>query len=88
LKQLKRANLIKDLQKFCDEGEKAFLRPSEEFDGAKGGIWTGGEGEPSKDGMGLWNYWESNHPEIDKFLEKRGWFQEWQDPGTVMLWPV
>ena len=90
LKPLKRYKMISELKKFCDEGEKAFLRPSEEFHGQESGtgIWTGGEGEPSKDGMGLWNYWEQNHPEIDQFLADRGWYQEWYDCGTVMLYPI
>ena len=90
LKPLTRYKMISELKKFCDEGEDAFFRKSEEFEGRETGtgIWTGGEGEPSKDGMGLWNYWESNHPEIDQFLADRGWYQEWHDAGTVMLYPI
>jgi len=82
--------MISELKKFSDEGQSAFFRKSEEFSGERTGtgIWTGGEGEPSKDGMGLWDYWGSNHPEIDQFLADRGWYQEWQDAGTVMLYPV
>lgn len=90
LKPLTRYKMISELKKFCDEGEKAFFRKSEDFHGERTGtgIWTGGEGEPSKDGMGLWNYWGENHPDIDQFLEDRGWYQEWYDAGTVMLYPI
>ena len=65
-----------------------FFRPSEDFDGHKGGIWTGGEGEPSIDGEGIFNYWGSNNPDVEKFLEERGWFAEWYDAGTMFLWKI
>jgi hypothetical protein len=71
-----------------------FLRTTEEFDGSKGGIWTSGEdGLPAKDGFNLFNYYGEGkryelgvHTEIGTFLEKHGWFAEWYDCGTVMLW--
>jgi len=90
MKPLSRYKMISELKKFCDEGEQAFFKKSEEFEGQESGtgIWTGGEGSPSKDEMGLWNYWGENHPEIDQFLETRGWYQEWYDAGTVMLYPI
>lgn len=28
------------------------------------------------------------HPAINDFVEERGWFFEWNDPGTIMLWPA
>jgi len=87
----KRYLMIDCLKKFCDEGEKAFFRNGEDFSGQsgyEGTIWTGGEGNPSKDGQGLWNYYGRNHPRIDQFLEERGWYQEWYDSGTVILCPI
>ena len=90
LKPYKRMKMISELKKFCEEGENAFFKKSEEFTGDDNGtgIWTGGEGDPSKDGQGLWDYWSGNHPEIDQFLAERGWYQEWHDAGTVMLYPI
>ena len=73
---------------------KMFLRTTEEFDGCKGGIWTSGEDNlPAKDGFPLFDYYgEGNHyelgvhTEISNFLEKHGWYAEWHDCGTIMLW--
>lgn len=28
------------------------------------------------------------HKEIIKFLEDRGWFAEWYDPGTLFAYPI
>ena len=42
-----RTRLIKKLKNISIQGDDAFFKPSEEFDGNDGGIWTGGEGEPS-----------------------------------------
>ena len=73
-----------------------FLRTTEEFNGEKGGIWTSGEdGLKAKDGFDLFNYYADGnryvlgvHTEIEKFLDKHGWFAEWYDCGTVMLWII
>ena len=42
-----RRKLISELRKISIEGKNAFFEPSEDFDGNTGGIWPGGEGEPS-----------------------------------------
>ena len=42
-----RSRLIAALRELSVEKEDAFFRPSEDFDGQKGGIWTGAEGTPS-----------------------------------------
>lgn len=42
-----RRKLISELRKISIEGKDAFFKPSEDFDGNDGGIWTGGEGNPS-----------------------------------------
>ncbi len=71
------------------------VRPTEEFNGAKGGIWTSGEdGAEASDGYPLFDYWSENHDkyefgvhnEMMDFLEKNGWYAEWNDPGTIMIW--
>jgi hypothetical protein len=74
---------------------KIVLRTTEEFDGTEGGIWTSGEnGFPAKDGFPLFEYYASHgkrydmgvHKDINKILDKHGWYAEWNDPGTIMFW--
>ena len=73
-----------------------FLRTTESFNGVKGGIWTSGEDGPqAKNGYSIFNYYSENytmytlgvHLEIAKLLEEMGWYAEFYDAGTVMLWP-
>ena len=75
---------------------KMFLRTTEEFSGSEGGIWTSGESGPSaKDGNPLFSYYSENphkyeigvHKEVYDYLEKLGWYCEWYDAGTIMIWP-
>ncbi len=72
-----------------------FVKKSEEFDGEEGGIWLGGT-DPlmpnAKDAM--FNYYHGGskypqgvHKDLAKFLDKCGWYGQFADPGTVMLWP-
>ena len=74
-----------------------FMRTTEEFDGEAGGIWSSGEdGLPAKDKHPLFNYYSQDsrqkryiggvHKEIYTFLEKHGWYGQWNDPGTIMFW--
>jgi hypothetical protein len=73
-----------------------FLRTTEEFSGSKGGIWTSGEDGPAaKDGSPLFDYWTENqtkynlgvHTEIYDYLDELQWYCEWNDAGTIMIWP-
>lgn len=110
-----RSRLIAALRELSAEKEDAFFEPSEDFDGQKGGIWTGAEGTPSimqhypaetyttSEGKVLeskamsfespmWDYWEyetlphKQLPEVTELLEKAGWYSEFHDAGTVMIW--
>lgn len=72
-----------------------FLRTTEEFNGSKGGIWTSGESSiEAKDGFNLFDYYYRSytkyeigvHKEIYDLLQENGWYAEWYDAGTVMLW--
>ncbi len=71
-----------------------FLKTTEEFDGSEGGIWTSGEESPDdRTGLPLFDYYaESESYEFGvrthfvNFLERQGWFAEWHDAGTMMLW--
>ncbi len=62
---------------------------TEEFNGGEGGIWVSGEDTPV-----LMNYWEELYadtfgvnPSLNKGTEARGWYFEWYDAGTMMVWP-
>lgn len=60
-----------------------FVNRSEEFDGRIGGIWTSGE-----DGIfNYWNYENRCDAKMQKILDECGWFYEFYDAGTVMLYP-
>ena len=75
---------------------KLNLRTTEEFNGQTGGIWVSGteDGIEAKDGFPLFDYYSENynryefgiHKEIRQIFEKNGWFGEWNDPGTLMIW--
>jgi hypothetical protein len=74
-----------------------FVRPVEEFDDDLGdGIWMSGEnGETNADGWELFDYGNENydqyefgvHNSINEWADENGWCFEWNDPGTIMLWP-
>jgi len=76
-----------------------FLRPTEEFNGSEGGIWTSGEDSPEdRSGLPLFNYWTTDMKEdyyifgvrvhFHNFLERNGWYAEWHDAGTMMIWEI
>ena len=88
-----RTNLMKSLKK---RFPKMFLKTTEEFGITKGGIWTSGE-DFYKDEKGnvLFDYYDlygdfifGVNKSFAKWLEKRGWFCEWFDPGTIMIWKI
>lgn len=65
---------------------------SEEFygtrSGANIGIWISAESTPA-----LFDYyketWYNSHgvkPTLNEQTEKRGWYFEWHDAGTMMVW--
>ena len=71
------------------------IETSEEFDGSDGGIWLSAEnGETASDDRELFNYYSEDHDnytfgvhnEFQNFCEKNGWYPEWHDPGTLMIW--
>ena len=64
---------------------------TDEFYGEKNdnnGIWISAESTPS-----LFNYWSEVwgdtfgvDPKLNDVVESNGWFFEWYDPGTMMVW--
>jgi len=72
-----------------------FVKKSEEFDGEVGGIWLGDSDSllmpNAKDEMFNYHHGGSKYPQgvhkdLAKFLDKCGWYVQFTDPGTVMLW--
>ena len=74
------------------------VRTTEEFGTSPGGIWLSGEERDlASDGIELFNSYAGGRPpyddfgvhtEFNKFIEPHGFFAEWYDAGTLMLWRV
>lgn len=88
-KSLDRDAMIEWLEKYMK-----FVRTTEEFDGSTGGIWVSGENMDVFKGKRIYDYYNDGKAyELgvlaawEKELDKRGWYSEWYDAGTVMIWP-
>lgn len=71
------------------------VRPTEEFDGAQGGIWVSGENGEALGGKRIYDYYASGSAyelgvlkKYEQAINKLGWYSEWYDAGTVMIWPI
>ena len=71
-----------------------FVRTSEEFDGETGGIWIAGDNEESLSGGTIFSYYNSSSKykggvlkNVVDAADKRGWYFQWSDPGTMMMYP-
>jgi 2-succinyl-5-enolpyruvyl-6-hydroxy-3-cyclohexene-1-carboxylate synthase len=72
------------------------VRTSEEFNGSKGAIWVSGENQDKYKGKVIYDYYsdDTKNRELgvlstwEKELDKRGWYSEWEDAGTVMIVPA
>ncbi len=72
------------------------VKTTEEFGSSPGGIWLSGEdGTTASDGVPLFDSYAGGmdpyddfgvHTEFNDFVESYGFFAEWYDPGTLMLW--
>jgi hypothetical protein len=63
---------------------------TEEFSGQEGGIWVGGEEMDD-----LFEYYNNSpkfvfgvEKKLNEAINKRGWWFSWNDPGTMMVWPI
>lgn len=72
-----------------------FVRTTEEFSGSEGGIWVSGEDVDTYKDFRIYDYWrESDRYPLgvlrawEEQLERRGWYSEWYDAGTVCIWPM
>lgn len=90
-KKLDRDDMIKWIEKYMD-----FVRTTEEFNGSEGGIWVSGENMDEYKGRVIYDYYSEDYKNRtfgvdnrwEKELNKRGWYSEWHDAGTSMIWPL
>lgn len=70
-------------------------RTTEEFGSSPGGVWISGESNvpETAEGLPMFDYYLDMppyefgvHPDFVKLVDKYGFFPEWNDPGTLMLW--
>jgi hypothetical protein len=62
---------------------------TEEFGISNDGIWISGESTPI-----LFDYYSERwmdtfgvQPTLNDYVEENGWYFEWYDAGTMMVWP-
>lgn len=89
-KKTNRDDTIKFIEKYM-----RFVRTTEEFNGSQGGIWVSGEDGDEYKGATIYDYYTSGKSyelgvniKWEKELNKRGWYSEWYDAGTVMIWEI
>lgn len=70
------------------------VRPSEDFNGQTEGIWIAADNDEELSGNKIFDYYNRNAKysngvltQLRTAIEKKGWWFEWNDPGTIMIWP-
>lgn len=71
---------------------------TDEFYGKGGnvGIWIAADNRDKYKGEVIYEYFSQDYEKRDigvlksweEELNKRGWYSEWNDPGTVMIWKI
>lgn len=69
---------------------------TEDFDGSEGGIWICGEcGYLNAVGVPFFDYYADTKSyemgvlsNLRAMVEKMGWYFEWYDAGTIMVYPI
>lgn len=90
-KSVDRDEMMKWIKKSMD-----FVGTTEEFSGSQGGIHVSGEDGDEFKGNVIYNYYSEDYKnrefgvwnKWEKELNKRGWYSEWYDAGTVCIWPL
>jgi hypothetical protein len=74
-----------------------FVKTTEEFSGSEGGLWLSAEDcVDMSDGFPMFDYYTMNynryeigvHTGFESWLSTRGWYAEWYDAGTIMLYEI
>ena len=70
------------------------VRHSEDFNGQTGGIWIAADNEEIMGGNKIFDYYNRSSKysngvltQLRTAVEKKGWWFEWNDPGTIICWP-
>ena len=74
---------------------KMWLKNSEEFNGAEGGLWSGA-GASGEFFSSEWYFSDPQEKEyvagvrrdVNAVLDEYGFFAEFQDPETILIWPI
>ncbi len=75
----------------------SFVGTSEDFNGSQGGIHVSGENYDDEfKGKQIYDYYSEDYKNREfgvlnsweKELNKKGWYSEWYDAGTVCIWPL
>jgi hypothetical protein len=92
---ISRESMINKLERAYPE-MKCML--TEDFNGSEGGIWLSAEdGITDRNGSLLFDYWAGDEggkrqlgviAHLERFANRNGWFFEWNDAGTIMLWLI
>ena len=90
MKTVNREQLIKWLQKFFRS-----VRTTEDFNGNEGGVWVSAEDQATYGGLEIYDYYSESRSydlgvlaKFEDALQKKGWYSEWHDAGTVMIWEM
>tara|TARA_R110000822_G_scaffold124857_1_gene259301 strand:+ start:104 stop:379 length:276 start_codon:yes stop_codon:yes gene_type:complete len=91
---MNREQLMEHLKTKCNVN---FVSTTEEFNGSVGGVWLSGEDSADMyDGALMFKYYASLtepyelgvHNIMYEWLDQLGWYAEWNDAGTIMLWEI
>jgi hypothetical protein len=86
-----------ELMTFLEQYIKSGVRTSEEFSSASSGtgVWVSGEDESDYEGRVIYDYYAEGPgyelgvlSEFEDILQQHGWYSEWYDAGTVMIYPI
>ncbi len=69
---------------------------TEDFNGLLNGIWLSAENGEQYQSRDIFDYYSVDHKNYDigvlkafeKAMDQVGWYAEWNDPGTIMLWKI
>ncbi len=87
-----KAKSIKSMMSTLEKKGVRVCGTTDEFYGCKNdnnGIWVAAEYTPSLFDYynEVWNDTFGVDPKLSKVIETSGWYFEWYDAGTMMVWP-
>lgn len=84
-----------ELMTFLKQYIKSGVRTTEEFSSnSEGGVWVSGEDMSEYKGNVIYDYYRESSlydlgvlSEFESILQQHGWYSQWYDAGTVMIYP-